>query len=86
MEESTQSVYQAGRSTLEGRKMAVSAFAYARENGTQLTRYKRDKTNAYGRVDTGPLAAILISQGVPQAGAVWFQRYVPQSIIQSVTQ
>ena len=85
-EDSTQSAYQPGRSTIEGRKMAVFAFAYALENHTLLILYKRDKTNAYGRVDTGQLAAMLASQGIPPRGATWFQQYVQQGRIQSVTQ
>ena len=85
-EDTTQSAYQKGRSTLEGRKVATFAFAHALENHSQLIIYKRDKTNAYGTVDSGQLAAILTLYGMPVEGASWFQQYVQQALIQSVTQ
>ena len=81
----SQAPYEKGRSTLEPRKMAVFFANHAIETGTNFYIYKRDKVNAFGSIDQDQIASSLHRMGIPAGAAQWFQRYVKQAVIASVT-
>ena len=81
----SQSAYQKGRSTLEVRKMAVMFANHALEHQTDLFIYKRDKVNAFGSIDQAQIATSLSRMGIDAGSSQWFQMYVSQAIIISVT-
>mmetsp|Transcript_573 Transcript_573/g.1163 ORF Transcript_573/g.1163 Transcript_573/m.1163 type:complete len:143 (-) Transcript_573:109-537(-) len=65
--------------------MAVLVANRLPEHHTDFITYKRDKVNAFGWIDQEQIATSLHRIGIDEGSSQWFQTYVSQAIIISVT-
>ena len=57
----------------------------AQRTTSRVRLYKRDKSNAYGIVDVSWVAYLLRREGVQPHPARWYQRYLQQVWVISIT-
>ena len=81
----SQWAYQAGSSAGEAARLIAMILDEAPETSERATLCKRDRSSAYGTVDLSGVAFLLQREGVQPQAARWYQQYLPQVRVVSVT-